>query len=112
MDGAPPPPRVTSRLLLERLGDDLDGDRTYFAVWHDACSDQFVPWSLSPGGHYESAQYDTLVRCQEDTRRPGGFGVRTARSLRLTEDGQLLFVAGDGDELARYAPLPDVEPPS
>ena len=125
--GHSPPDNALKGLTMARA------DRKFWAGWTDGVNLHSVSWTLTPAGDYKShGEIQTLVGCEvvddpdDPTRslehlltggpvdgataegstgceQPSGFGASGASSLRLTADGDLFFLAGDGSELARYA---------
>lgn len=78
-------------------------DHRHWAIWSDGLNDHSVRWHLTRSGQFRRGETSvTAVGCVGTCTQPSGFGVATASELRVTANGQLVFLNGRGRETARY----------
>lgn len=89
-----------------RRGLNIVRDRgKYWAAWHDGVNSHSIRWAVTDVGTFVTiATYNTAVGCGDVTcGDPSGFGVANADAVRMSSDGDLVFVSGQGSQLAVYA---------
>ena len=95
--GEPPPADAKRRVEFTREN----------VRWNDGVNDSGGPWRLTRDGSFDVGPIvTTLVGCIGSSRcdRPAGIGIEEADGVRVTDQGDLLFLDGDR-EVARYAPV-------
>lgn len=102
--GQAPPDDVGLGLRLSGSAHAGRGSRSY-ASWEEGPNSVVASWHVDPQGRYQgSGSQTTLVGCSSCVA--SGYGVQTASELRITSDGELLFVDTYGHELAAYVRTP------
>ena len=101
-----PPSNAVRELRMSKSGG------RFYASWSDGVNDHYRQWSLIRGTFKTGPGGETLVGCSVNPRlgkkrpctRPSGFGVEGATALRLTSEGDLIFLDSLGEALAAYQP--------
>jgi hypothetical protein len=95
--GAKPPRDALLGLRLAKV------DHRLWASWSDGLNEHDMRWQLTRTGEFRrGATSESAVGCVGTCTHPSGFGVSTARGLRLTPTGRLVFLDRHGTETARY----------